>query len=294
MKVTIIINGKRSLKRDAKLVIEQLQSLADLKVIIQKTQGPKEAIELARKAANTSNIIISVGGDGTNNEVLNGIMLSENPHIPLALLPNGTGNDFMKMLPDFRIDDFIEAVKQCRINSVDCGVLLSEDKKIYFLNIADVGFGAEVVRIMDDQRKKNMGGKFSYSVAIVRAFFNFRKPKIRLSFNGKMIESKLLMTVFANGSNFGHGIGIYPDASLSSGKLGLTIIGNINLMTYVKYLKKLKRGVKIEHPEVQYSSFENLSIELIEGKMNTEADGEFIQDKIVEVRVLPKAVNLIF
>ena len=294
MKVSIIINGKRSLKGDAKLAVDLLQSTESLNVFIYKTQAPKEAIKLAKRAANSSDIIVSVGGDGTNNEVLNGIMLSDNPYVPLAILPNGTGNDFMKMLPNFQVSDFVEAVKQCRVQAIDCGVLIANKNRMFFLNIADIGFGAEVVRIMDDQRKKNMGGRFSYSLAIIRAFFNFRKPKIRLSFDDVIIESKLLMTVFANGSTFGNGIGIYPEASLNNGRLGLTVIGNINLMTYLKYLKKLKRGVKIEHPEVNYSSFEKLKIELIEGKLYTEADGEFIQDKIVEVRVLPKAINLIF
>lgn len=294
MKVSIIFNGNRPFSKLVKSVVEELESTPEMTINFLKTNQPRAAISLAKSAAEDSDVIISVGGDGTNNEVLNGIMTSNNPKVPLALLPNGTGNDFMKMLPSFDEKEFILSIQNLNVKEIDCGVLVSGSNLTYFLNIADIGFGAEVVRIMDEQRRRKIGGKLSYSLAIIRAFFHFRKPMVRLSYDNQVIESKLLMAVFSNGSTFGHGIGIYPDASLTNEKLGLTLIGDINLMTYIKYLKKLKKCEKIEHPEVRYSSFTDLKMELVQGKIYTEADGEFINKAITEVYVLPKSIQLIF
>ena len=88
------------------------------------------------------------------------------------------------------------------------------------------------------------------------------------------------------GGVFGHGLTIHQEARVDIGKLGLTILGNVSLMQYVKNLSKLKRGLKIDHPEVQYYHFDELSVQTSK-EVYLETDGEIAGSNTIKVQVLP-------
>jgi len=161
------------------------------------------------------------------------------------------------------------------------------------LNVADIGFGARVIETMDRQRRKGVGGKLSYNLAIIRTFFTYRKPIIAVQGNDFHFEGKSLMIVFSNGTTFGHGLKIYPEGKLDSGKLGLAVIGDVSLIEYTKNLGNLKKGIKIVHPQVKYHEFEKIEVTTAEKNICVETDGEIAGRSSITVEVVPRVLKIV-
>lgn len=293
IKVIFIINSTRKRSPLAKKAIFLAQASKELQCFIRETEYPNHACEIALSEAQNSDVLVAVGGDGTFNEVLQGLIDSKE-NTKLGLIPNGTGNDFSRMLPDFDPKKFVNALEQNQSKPIDIGCCSIKDKTRYFINISDIGFGAEVVRLLTKQRSRNIGGKISYSLAIVRAFLSYKKRTIKVEGDGIGFEGKILMVAFCNGGTFGHGLTINPDASLNSGKLNVTVVGNVSLMTYIKNLGKLKRGEKIIHPEAHYFESKEIIISNPNSEMIwMEGDGELFGEGPSQIAVLPNRINLI-
>ena len=271
-----------------------MQKEPRLEVILKKTRGPGDASELARNASPKSDVVIAVGGDGTCNEVVNGLMTNYHPKVAFGVIPNGTGNDFVRNLPEFNPQNFVASIVDDNIKPIDVGKIQFDKSVRYFLNVADIGFGARVVETMNRQRRGGISGKMSYSHAIARTFFTYRKPVLKVHNEDFEFEGKSLMIVFSNGSTFGSGLQIYPDAKLDSGKLGLTVIGDISLLQYAKNLGNLKNGRKIDHKEVIYDEFETIQVTINDENLWVETDGEIAGSSSITVEVVPRALQMIF
>lgn len=262
---------------------------------IVRTRHPKHAVELAAAAClENRDVLIAVGGDGTYNEVVQGIMQSGNRNILLALIPNGTGNDFLlgeNLI--FTREKFFNALYAEQPHRIDIGEVRQTGDTHYFINIADVGFGGYVIRTLEKQRSLAIGGKFSYSLAILRAFFGFRKPQVRIQLDEEIYTGSLLLLAVCNGSTFGHGIVINPLARTNDARFNVSIFGKVSLIDYVWYLRKLKRGIPIQHPEVLYVSCESVSVSILSGRAPLELDGEACGEGDVSFAVIPSRIRLL-
>lgn len=265
-----------------------------LSVKQKRTKGPGDAVELARHAALNSDYIIAIGGDGTCNEVINGMMMEPASTSVFGVIPNGTGNDFVRDLPPFTPHGFVSSIVAQKHHAIDLGRINFKHESRYFLNVADIGFGAKVIDTMNRQRLSGIGGKLSYNLAILRSFFTYRKPNLVVREGDFRYEGKSLMIVFSNGTTFGHGLCIAPDAQLNSGALELTIIGNVSLTEYGRNLGNLKSGKKIVHPEVIYRRFKKLSVTTDDKDLCVETDGEIAGRSSIEVEVVPNALQLVY
>lgn len=294
IKIGVIINGSVSLKKKASSALQLLENSPVIDVEIRKTTAPGEAISIAKNLAGVKQAIIAIGGDGTCNEVLNGWYIAANDNCAFGIIPSGTGNDFIRMLPEFDPQKFVLAVEQLDIQLIDFGVAKFATEEKAFLNIADVGFGAKVVALMDKQRKQGLRGKMSYSLAIARAFLGYRKREIVLKWNNKEQRKKVLMIAFCNGCQFGHGLTIYPYGELTNESLGITLIGDVSLRTYVSKLKYLKKGIPIDHPELIYDSTTEIDFCEVPADFYMELDGEICYEKVESIRVIPGSLPLIY
>ncbi len=292
MNVTVIINGSRKLSSVAKLALKLLNAVPELDVLQIYTEGPKHATFLAIQHAEKTDCIVAIGGDGTCNEVVQGIVGS-GADVRFGLIPNGTGNDFLRMLDTFDPTTFVQNVRDNRSSFIDIGKVTLDGNVRYFANIADVGFGAKVVELMNAQRKVPLSGKLSYSLAIIRAFFAYKKQRVRLIGDDFEYEGKVLLVAFCNGSTFGHGLTIHPDARLNNGKICIAVIGDVSLFTYFRKLKDLKRGRKIQHREAFYFESKSIKVNKMGAQMEMEGDGELFGQGIQEVEILPERICLI-
>lgn len=291
--VTLIIHGHRKISGKPLETIQLMEGEPLLIVKKRLTKGPGDAVEIARDASTNSDVVIAVGGDGTCNEVINGLMITPNPKIVFGVIPNGTGNDFVRNFRPFDPYTFVTAIVENSFKKIDLGKITFGKNSRYFLNVADIGFGARVIDTMNRQRLSGIGGKFSYNLAILRCFFSYRKPIIKVQNDDFQFEGKSLMIVFSNGTTFGHGLQIYPEAKLDSGKLGLAVIGKVSLIQYAKNLGKLKDGKKIDHPQVKYHEFEKIHATTTDKNLIVETDGEIAGRSSITVEVVPGALQVV-
>lgn len=291
--IAFIVNGARPLNRSIQKTIDQCAADVALSVQIGKTTREKEAGELSTKFSEEGvDLIVAVGGDGTVNEVMNGMMRSSRKPL-LAIIPNGTGNDFYRSAFNNSTNgDFLLALKSPFIMSVDVGKIESHLGTQYFLNIADVGFGAAVVEILNKQRKY-FGGKASYALAILRTFLNFKTPHLTIQSPSYQYSGPVFMVAFCNGDMFGDGLYIHPGAKVNDGVINITLLKKIGLMDYVRNLKNLKTGKRINHPEAFYFTENELSIMISKGKAVTETDGEHLATAEIRVSIVPSAIQLL-
>jgi YegS/Rv2252/BmrU family lipid kinase len=277
IKVAIIINAYRKQSEQVNKLLQKCIKSVEMDTIVYKTQGQKDAINFAIECCeNKMDVIIAVGGDGTVNEIVNGIMIGDCHKPKLAIIPNGTGNDFVRSMHlNCDLSQFYDAILKNEYQTVDIGQIEYEDKKRYFVNIGDVGFGGKVVQVLDKQRSY-MGGKASYALAILKSFIRYRRPVLQIVGDNFQYEGIVLLVAFCNGSIFGDGIVINPFAKMNDGKLSVTLFGKVSLLDYIRNIKALKAGKPINRHEAKYFETSQLEIKIIHGKAVTETDGEYL------------------
>lgn len=293
MRVSFIINSTRKLSSFAEDVIALVEESNELQGSYHYTNGPKHAVDIANEQAAVVDLIVAVGGDGTCNEVINGIELAKMSKTKFAVIPTGSGNDFSGLFSVKTPQEFVSKILNRSFDFIDLGIVELDTKKSTFVNVADIGFGAKVVEILNRQRAKGLGGKASYAIAILRTFFLHKKAYIEIQSADFEFKGKFLMVAFCNGSTFGHGLVINPQAKVNSGKLHLTIIGDVSIITYLLNLNRLKKGIPINHPKVHYFDTEKASIKVNGVKQWVEGDGELLGADVNLVYVKPNAIELL-
>lgn len=292
LRVLVIINGKKKLSTVNQQILKVLAESAEVQLDQHRTTAPLNAINHVQLNLRDNDTLICVGGDGTCNEVLNGLILSKRQNIKLAILPDGTGNDFIRVT-EVVDDSIVDRILNGSGEYIDIGkVSNGGGMNRYFLNIAGFGLDGKVVEIMDRQRANGFGGGMSYSSAIIRAFFSFRKPEIELAADEFSYKGKALLVAFCNGSTYGNGLKIAPDAKVNDGRMEVCVFGNVTVWHYIKYLGRLKKGLKIDHPEVHYHHAKTVRVNS-ELSLSGQLDGEYHSFERAEVEILREKVHLI-
>jgi diacylglycerol kinase (ATP) len=242
------------------------------------------ATEIARQSAKRFDAIVAVGGDGTVNEVLNGIFGYD---VPLGILPVGRGNDFFKTINTSRLLDVIikPLIEAPRIKMTDVGKINNR----YFMNVAGVGFDAMVATIAEPIR---FLGPIAYLGSALIGLMKNKGISLKLNIDGEKIDLNALMVAIANGKYFGGGMKIAPDASPWDGKFDVCLIENVPSLEILKTLPKVYTGKHTNHPKVKMLKAEHIEV-LSSEKIPAEMDGEvFYTDKII-LDIVPKSVPLI-
>ena len=262
------------------------------------TSQNSPATELTRQSIQRgADRIMAVGGDGTWNEVVNGILNSPRPETPAILYPQGTANDWSKTWPPpVDTKELNDRLLSNAVRNIDVGriqFISPEGRREtrYFVNIADAGMGAQVVRKVNE-RSKWMGANLTFVRAILETFISYNNAEIRILADEFSHSGLVRSAVIANGKYFGSGMCIAPDAVPDDGRLAVVIIGDVSVTDYLKYLPKIKRGEHIRHPEVSYHMARQLQI-LSPHKLELEADGEFLGFAPAEIVVEPGKLSVL-
>ena len=219
---------------------------------IYMTKRPGDAIIFAKNAvAEKTRLLVCVGGDGTLNEVVNGIMMNEESvrsELMLGFIPNGTGCDFTRTvsIPQ-HIEKAIDLIASGPTRSIDLGVLFlknhkGRDRRRYFHNIASFGLGGEVAQRVN-RTTKALGPFVSFMWATLISVFLYGTKSIRILIDGNFEkEVSVWNAVLANGQYHGGGMWVAPDASVFDGLLNVTIIGDLTIPEVFFNLSKLYNG----------------------------------------------------
>lgn len=268
---------------------------------VRKTERPGHARELTRSAlAGGASTIVSVGGDGTLNEVLNGFLDETgrpwSQDSCLGVMSVGTGADFVKTFRGPNTPDELSRIFQERsIRTIDAGrcEFVSPDgpRSRYFLNVAEFGSGGAIVDRVN-RSTKLLGGKVSFLLAILRTLPRYRNTRVVYRVDdGPRQEAIVNDFVVANGRYFGAGLMPAPSADLEDGLFDAVIFGDIDFRTARRNLPALRRGEHLALKDVSAFRCRTLAIES-EGEM-IDLDGEFVGRRPVRFEVLPKAVPIL-
>lgn len=308
MKIAFLINPKIRNYRRIKREIQKEFSNFDFKFFISRHHG--HLLQLTQRPLEAGyEILISVGGDGSLNETVNGVIehftLNGNTdwqsvgRIKIGILPTGSGNDFIKNLSaDFSLKSLKDKILAERVGLSDVGYCEFRDLTYkpthrYFINVADVGMGAFVVK----QKMKMpsfFSGKFNYVFAIIKTFLTYRKRIIRAEADGKVFSGLIMNYIVANGKFFGNALGIAPTADINDGKFNITNLGNISLFDYFRNVGKVRKCRKLQHKEIFYDEAREILIQSPSGEnLNFEMDGEFVGYSPVKISCRPQKIQFI-
>ena len=275
----------------------------DYKIVFKATKSNREAEDLAEEAiVEGTDFLIAVGGDGTMHEVVNGIMRvpkNKRDDLSVGLLPVGSGNDFARTLKlsksISKLKELIDAQnsKPIDIGRLEYKTINGQDALRYFINITDVGLGAEVAKKVNEG-KKTYGPNLSFFAATLNTFLSYQRKKIKISSSEFNWSGSVLILCLANAKYFGSGLCIAPHAVLDDGKIAITLAGEVSLFDYLKNLSKIRKGILIQHPGVLYREVESCYIEPIGKECLIEADGEMIGKIPLKVSLLQKELNFLY
>ncbi len=261
------------------------------------TESPGHATELAKSAAEKGyELVVSVGGDGTINEIVNGLYDSGSiKDVTLGIISTGTGSDYIRSVGLTR--QFQEACQRLvnpRKLLVDLGMAeyAGNGRKVkrLFVNCAGLGFDAEIVRATT-QRFKAMGGKPSYLAGLLTTFLLYRNRTVTLSVDGKTEERKVCTVLVSKGKYAGGSMLVAPHADPADGFLDVLIIGELSKADLLWSLPRIYRGTHLTHPKVTLKKARDIYIQSIR-QTSLQADGEILGEIPVRFQVLPAILNL--
>ncbi len=232
--------------------------------------------------------IIAVGGDGTLNEVVNGIM-KENKPVTLGIIPTGTCNDFVKAagIPsDYQ--SACRAIGEGFARQFD--VARVDDR--YCINVCGVGFDVEVARQVN--QSKFFAGFLHHMAVILKNIFTYKGLKLELEIDGKREKHVVLLFSVANGRCYGGDFPISPRSDAADGFLDAVLIKDIPALTRLKVLGRVIKGTHLELENVIVRPLKKLSIKS-ELPLLVQIEGELVQaaTNFIEMCVFPHALRVL-
>jgi diacylglycerol kinase (ATP) len=296
----LIVNPAAGAGRTAKKwpYIKQLLKNIGLRFEHDITEAPGHAIELAKSAVSKGyKLIVSVGGDGTINEIVNGLYATGGMRdVELGIIGTGTGSDYIRTIG---VSKHYQESCQHLLNptkiSVDLGMVEfindGQSKKRIFANFAGLGFDAEVVRATT-KKFKSLGGKPAYLMGLLSTFATYKNHEIHLTLDGQKEDRKICTIVMSNGKYGGGSMLIAPEADPSDGLFDVLIIGDISKPDLLWSLPRIYRGTHLTHPKVTLKRAKEVTI-YADKKMSIQADGELLGEAPARFSVLPSALNIL-
>jgi len=263
----------------------------------QYTEGVGHAIELAREAASGGcQFLVAVGGDGTVNEVANGILLSRDLNrATIGIISTGTGGDFIRSVGIER--NYIRACSSLTGTGrrlIDVGVVqYQKDGKVcerFFINSAGVGFDAAVAET-SNHMPKCLGGTIPYLMGLVKSLVGYRNKPVVMTVDDSEESRRILSVVVANGRYFGGGMRVAPQADISDGLLDVIAVGDMGKLELLRAFPTINKGTHIHHPKVKTERATQVAISSPE-KLLVHADGEFLGEGPVSFRLIPSALSI--
>lgn len=269
-------NGERSIPE-----IQRHLGQAGLDFDLVRTERPWHAAELARQAVEQGcQVVVAAGGDGTANEVLNGLMQARaaNRGSPAALgiICVGRGNDFAYGIG---IPTGVEAgcrvVAQGHRRTIDVGLVAGGlyPQGRYFGNGVGIGFDAVVG--FQALKLRPLSGFVSYLIAaLMTAFLYYRAPRVRVSFDGEEVEHKALMVSTMNGRRLGGGFMMAPQGEIGDGLFDLCLVTEARPLRILGLIPHFMKGTQATQPEIRMVRARRVSVAALEGVLPAHADGE--------------------
>lgn len=279
MRYIFLIN-RFSLKKESEVIAKKIASLAKVRGFDYEIRMNSETVStesILKDYQDERNIIVSIGGDGTLNRVLNGIYGTDNI---LSVLPMGTGNDYVKS---------VKEQMQNGINKVD--VVKINDN--YFINLVCFGIDADIANDETFVDSKYIPRSQRYNASIITNFLNYHAKHMRISADNSIYENDYTTVAICNGQYYGGGYKMGPYAKIDDGLLDVYIINDMNKIAMAKAIMGVKKGNHVNNPNVSFFQTNKL---IIEGNkpITCNYDGEKMTSKKYEIELIPHGIELYY
>ena len=296
--VAIVLNGIS--RKKEKFYRDFYPALARKFVLkVFETLRGGHAAELAAHAVGQGfEFIIAAGGDGTLNQVINGVQLSNpNSETVFGLIPLGTGNDFARTCglsaDALRLVNLIEGNRPLPVDLGKITCLDQEGGKLtrYFINACSVGMGPEAVNRLAKSNRA-LGPTLTYWKAITATFLAHRPQEIHCKTPSWEWQGKIRVLAVANGRSFGNSLYIAPDALVDDGLLDVFIAGALPLWKFLLYQQAMKAKKKIQDRLIMYNQSARIELDSTE-RCAIEAEGELAGFLPAEINVIGKTIRFL-
>lgn len=243
--------------------------------------------KLIAKEAKTKDFttIVSVGGDGTLHEVVNGMIGGMQK---LGIVPAGTGNDFARSLKiPLNIRDAIEILVHKNVISVDLGRL----NDTYFVNFCSVGLDALIVEEAN-KIKRYFPSTYSYIIGVIKALGKFKSLKVELIIDNIRYNKEVMLIAVCNGAYYGGGMNIVPQAKVSDGQFDICVVRKMSKLKLLFFFPTIFKGKHIKYDEVEIYRGKNIQI-FFEENIHVNADGETVNNRSVKFEVVHNKIEVI-
>jgi YegS/Rv2252/BmrU family lipid kinase len=300
----VIVNpnaGNEKGRKDWKVISSDLNKLG---VIFSEkfTEKKEHAISITNEAIKSGyRRILCVGGDGTLNEIVNGVFNQNTcptQDITLGLIPVGTGNDWGRMFGiPLNYEGASHIIKDGKTTIHDIGKVTyyngPEKGTRYFINIAGLGFESVVVKRTNVQKDNGKGGKAIYFYNLLMSLISYKNTKSEIVIDGKSTTANIFSLNVGNGRYCGGGMRQTPFALPDDGILDVTIIKEMGKLEIIRNLKILYDGTILSHPKVEGHKCKNVKV-CSDSVLYVEADGESLGHTPAEFSIIPAAINIVY
>ncbi len=292
-RVTIILNpeaGRGAARHEREnlesMFARAIRNLHDLvSWTVVETTGPGSATILAREAArNGVQIVVAAGGDGTINEVVNGLVGTD---VKLGIVPLGTGNDFARTIGcGLTIKEAVLSIFYGDPIRVDLGKL--NDR--YFINVAGCGFDSEVAHRVNSSNSR-LRGRAAYIAAVYHSLKDFAPVNMELTLDSERHEMNGMLCAVANARHYGGGMMIAPEALLNDGLFDVCVVC-AGKWEFLKSFPRVFKGTHISHPDVHILQASHVTVRT-DRPVPVMLDGEILGETPAEFSLVPEAISVL-
>lgn len=284
MRMKIILNptaGRGRALESQRIITDKLNA-AGVEFDLETTLGPSQVVEQTQQAVSKSyDLIIAAGGDGTLNQVVNGMV---GTGVPLGVLPCGTGNDFATMIGmPSQIDKCLDQIIAGGVSYVDLGKI----NERYFISSVGAGFDGQVAYTVN-HGFPHLRGHIVYVLGIFKTIFSYPGHQINLTVDGKTENFKALLVAVNNSKTYGGGFMITPDAVLDDGYFSICTSQMMNPLEICLNLPKLSKGVHGRLKKIRLFEGKSITIESAT-PLYCQIDGEIEELSNLRFEILPHA-----
>jgi YegS/Rv2252/BmrU family lipid kinase len=248
---------------------------------------------LAREAAPAHDLLVVVGGDGTLNEVVNGVAQAD---VEIAVLPAGTGQDFGRTygIPT-RFDDAVRTALDGTARRIDIGRVEHRDASgsqavRFFANVGSAGMSGAVAHRANGMSKA-LGGKATFFYALAREFMAWKNTDVTVTFDETERRGRMHDVIVANGQWHGGGMRLAPGAVPDDGLFDVVLIGDVDKLDFITTAPKLYKGRHVTHPRIEVLRSATVGVDALQ-PLPIELEGEQVGTTPARFAVVPGALRV--
>jgi len=293
LKIKVILNpyANRWHAKDKLIQIKDSFSAVDVQADIHITQAAGEGTAIARSVVDQYDAVVAAGGDGTINEVINGLIQAagDNRTLPFGIIPIGTANDLSDTLPLPRdLTAVAKHIATGQTRQIDAGRINAH----YFVN--NCAICMEPLVTLENTKIKRLSGNLRYGVSLMKAIAKLQAWQMKIFFDDELYEGLGILLSVCNGPRTGGLFQMAPQADFADGYFDYVFAPDLSKATVLTLLPRLLNGTHINHPRVVYGRARRINIECNPGTP-IHADGELIAEAETKIdyELLPGKMTML-